>query len=62
MTDLPPPSRPTLEDRPRKRWVQPVLVLAILAVVAAGAWLAWRWTHSPTGAAATAAGKGGSPF
>ena len=62
MTDLPPPSRPTLEERPRKRWVQPVLVLVILAVVAVGAWLAWRWTHSPTGAATTAAGKGGSPF
>jgi len=26
-----------------------------------GAWLAWGWTHSPTGAATTAAGKGG-PF
>jgi len=62
MTDLPPPSRPSLEDRPRKRWVQPVLVAVILAVVAVGAWLAWRWTHSPTGAATTAAGKGGSPF
>ena len=61
MTDLPPSSRPTLEDRPRKRWVQPVLVLVILAVVAVGAWLAWGWTHSPTGAATTAAGKGG-PF
>jgi membrane fusion protein, multidrug efflux system len=63
MTDFPPPSRPRLEDRPRKRWVQPVLVLAIVAVVAIGAWLAWRHSTSTTGTAASAtAKKGGSAF
>jgi multidrug efflux system membrane fusion protein len=63
MTDLPPPSRPTLEDRPRKRWVQPVLVLAILAVVGIGAWLVWSHSRSTADTAASATSrKGGSPF
>jgi len=64
MTDLPPPSRPTLEDRPRKRWVQPLLVLAILAAVAIGAWLAWSWTRtsSPAAVAAKQKAKGGGGF
>src|SRR5512142_3202536 len=67
MADPAPPSpedlsRPTLEERPRKRWVQPVLVVAILAIVAIGAWLAWGWTHTSSPAAVAAkqkAGKGG---
>jgi membrane fusion protein, multidrug efflux system len=60
MTDLPPPSRPILEDRPRKRWVQPVLVVGILAVVAIGAWLAWSHSGSTANTAASGApGKGG---
>jgi len=62
MSDLPPASRPTLDARPRKRWVQPVLIAVILLVVAIGAWLAWDWTHtsSPAVQAAKAAkGKGG---
>ncbi|HEX3096301.1 MAG TPA: MdtA/MuxA family multidrug efflux RND transporter periplasmic adaptor subunit [Usitatibacter sp.] len=63
MTDLPPPPRPTLEDRPRKRWVQPVLILAILAVVAIVAWLVWSHSGSTGGTAASGAqGKGASPF
>ncbi len=57
MSDLPPASRPTLEDRPRKRWVQPVLVIAILALVALGAWLAWGWTHPSSPAAVAAKAK-----
>src|SRR5512142_2651536 len=62
MADPAPPSpedlsRPSLEDRPRKRWVQPVLVIAILAVVAIGAWLAWGWTHTSSPAAVAAKGK-----
>ncbi|HSN19736.1 MAG TPA: MdtA/MuxA family multidrug efflux RND transporter periplasmic adaptor subunit [Usitatibacter sp.] len=61
MSSLPPSPRPTLEERPRKRWVQPVLVVAILAVVAIGAWLGWGWTHtsSPAAVAAKAKGTGG---
>ncbi len=62
MSDFPPPSRPTLEDRPRKRWVQPVLVVAILTLVAVGAWLAWDWTRTSSPAATAAAkakGAGG---
>jgi multidrug efflux system membrane fusion protein len=52
-----PESRPTLEDRPRKRWVQPVLIAAILAIVAVGAWLAWGWTHTSSPAAVAAREK-----
>lgn len=61
MSSPPPPSRPALEDRPRKRWVQPVLILAILAIAGIGAWLAWGWTHtsSPAAVAAKAKAKGG---
>jgi len=58
MTDLPPSSRPTLEDRPRKRWVQPVLVVGVLLLVGVGAWLAWGWTHTSSPAAQAAKGKG----
>jgi multidrug efflux system membrane fusion protein len=62
MSDLPPASRPALEDRPRKRWVQPVLVIAILALVAIGAWLAWGWTRTSSPAAVAAKGKGAGGF
>ena len=59
------PSRPRLDEHPRKRWVQPVLIVAILAVVAIGAWLAWGWTHTSSPAAVAAkekAGKGRGRF
>ena len=70
MADPRPPSpedlsRPSLEEHPRKRWVQPVLIVAILAVVAIGAWLAWGWTHTSSPAAVAAkekAGKGRGRF
>jgi multidrug efflux system membrane fusion protein len=39
--------------------VQPVLVVAILAVVAVGAWLAWGWTHTSSPAAVAAKEKAG---
>ncbi len=61
----PPSRRPSLDERPRKRWVQPVLVVAILAIVAVGAWLAWGWTHTSSPAAVAAkqkAGKGRGRF
>ncbi len=54
-----PTPRPTLDDRPRKRWVTPALVIVILAVVAAGAWYALHATQKPAaGAEATRAGGG----
>src|SRR5690242_17170298 len=59
------PPRPRLDEHPRKRWVQPVLIVAILAVVAIGAWLAWGWTHTSSPAAVAAkekAGKGRGRF
>ena len=64
MSDLPPATRPTLDARPRKRWVQPVLIAVILLVVAIGAWLAWDWTHtsSPAVQAAKAAKAKGGRF
>jgi multidrug efflux system membrane fusion protein len=39
--------------------VQPVLIVAILAVVAIGAWLAWGWTHTSSPAAVAAKQKAG---
>ncbi|HEX6632693.1 MAG TPA: MdtA/MuxA family multidrug efflux RND transporter periplasmic adaptor subunit [Usitatibacter sp.] len=57
MSSPTPESRPTLEDRPRKRWVQPVLIAAIIAIVAVGAWLAWGWTHTSSPAAVAAREK-----
>ncbi len=63
MSDLPPPARPTLDDRPRRRWVQPVLVVAILLLVALGAWYYHGRSAAPDSVAAgatTAAGKGGA--
>jgi multidrug efflux system membrane fusion protein len=64
MSDLPPETRPTLDARPRKRWVQPVLIAVILLIVAIGAWLAWDWTHtsSPAVQAAKAAKAKGGRF
>lgn len=64
MSDIPPAARPTLDARPRKRWVQPVLIAVILLVVAVGAWLAWDWTHtsSPAVQAAKAAKAKGGRF
>jgi multidrug efflux system membrane fusion protein len=64
MSDLPPSARPTLDEKPRKRWVQPVLIVVILVVVAVGVWLAWDWTHtsSPAVQAAKAAKAKGGRF
>jgi multidrug efflux system membrane fusion protein len=64
MSDIPPAARPSLDARPRKRWVQPVLITVIVLVVAVGAWLAWGWTHTSSPAVkaaqqAKAKGKGG---
>jgi multidrug efflux system membrane fusion protein len=39
--------------------VQPVLIVAILAIVAIGAWLAWGWTHTSSPAAVAAKEKAG---
>jgi multidrug efflux system membrane fusion protein len=64
MSDIPPATRPTLDAHPRKRWIQPVLIVVILLVVAVGAWLAWDWTHtsSPAVQAAKAAKAKGGRF
>jgi len=64
MSDLPPAARPTLDARPRKRWVQPALIVVILVVVGVGVWLAWGWTHtsSPAAQAAKAAKAKGGRF
>lgn len=66
MSDLPPAARPTLADRPRRRWIQPVLVVAILALVALAVWYYRHGTQQsdslgPGGTAASAKGRFGVP-
>ena len=58
MADLPPAS-PRPESRPRRRWVKPVVIVAIVALVGLAAW--WIWgpsSQSPTKAASADASKG----
>src|SRR5436190_7908497 len=66
MSALPPDPHPTTLARPRRRWVYPAVIVAMIAAMAFGAW--WIWGRSdtppnPTGAATkdgkAAAGKGG---
>ena len=63
MTDLPPASRPPAPG-PKRRWVMPVVIVAIVALLALGAWLIWGPADAPSTAAKAdspkgKAGKGG---
>ncbi|MGZ5088820.1 MAG: MdtA/MuxA family multidrug efflux RND transporter periplasmic adaptor subunit [Usitatibacter sp.] len=55
MSDLPPPP-----SERRRAWLRPVLVVAVLAAVAIGAWLIWKPAAQDTGTPGSAdAGKAG---
>jgi membrane fusion protein, multidrug efflux system len=56
-----PPENPPIEPERRRRWIYPTVIVAMLALMAFGAW--WIWgrgeTPVPPGAAATKDGKAG---
>ena len=59
MADLPPASPPPAA-RPRRAWVKPAIIVAIVAAVAVGSWVLWGPSSSTTAASADAPkGKGG---
>jgi membrane fusion protein, multidrug efflux system len=58
MADLPPASVPPPPSR-RRRWLFPILVVAFVALVAAGAWYLWGRSSDPAKAEATDGAKGG---
>ena len=56
---LPPSSDPMLEpSRPHRRWVKPVAIVVVLALLGAGAWYLWGRDEAPATAAAPKAGEG----
>ncbi|HYC36725.1 MAG TPA: MdtA/MuxA family multidrug efflux RND transporter periplasmic adaptor subunit [Usitatibacter sp.] len=63
MSSLPPDPPPPSLDRPRRGWIYPVVVAAMIGLMALGAWWIWGRGDPPTPSGAVAAkakaGKGG---
>ncbi len=61
MSDLPNDPHPTEIARPRRRWVYPTVIVAMISLMALGAWWIWGRGDAPVpGAAATKDGKAGT--
>jgi membrane fusion protein, multidrug efflux system len=58
MSALPPESRP-IEPERRRGWIYPAVIVAMLALMALGAWWIWGRGEVPTPPGAAAAGKAG---
>ena len=65
MSALPPDPHPTVIARPRRSWVYPAVIVAMIALMAFGAWWIWGRSDAPVPGSAVAtkdgkaAGKGG---